>query len=53
MLQWIWPIPVSIAMYFAPESPWWCVQKGQLDRADESLKRLARKSSKRYTNAKL
>ncbi|KAI0815684.1 general substrate transporter [Xylaria sp. FL0064] len=53
MLQWIWPIPVSIAMYFAPESPWWCVQKEQLDRADESVKRLARKSSQRYTNAKL
>ncbi|KAI0430976.1 sugar transporter-domain-containing protein [Xylaria sp. FL1042] len=53
MLQWIWPVPISIAMYLAPESPWWCVQKGQLDCANESLKRLARKSSQPYINGKL
>ncbi|GJN80016.1 hypothetical protein PLIIFM63780_003540 [Purpureocillium lilacinum] len=22
-VQWLWPIPVAIAVFFAPESPWW------------------------------
>ncbi|CAJ2511685.1 Uu.00g073100.m01.CDS01 [Anthostomella pinea] len=43
-LQWIWPIPIAIGTYLAPESPWWCVRKGQKARAEESLKRLARSS---------
>ncbi|KAI1245314.1 hypothetical protein MGN70_012204 [Eutypa lata] len=43
-LQWIWPIPLAIGTYLAPESPWWCVRKGQKARAEQSLKRLARSS---------
>ncbi|RYP25418.1 hypothetical protein DL767_008390 [Monosporascus sp. MG133] len=43
-LQWIWPLPIAIGTYLAPESPWWCVRKGQKARAEESLKRLARNS---------
>ncbi|KAI0013173.1 sugar transporter [Xylariaceae sp. FL0662B] len=43
-LQWIWPIPIGIGTFLAPESPWWCVRKGYKDRAEESLKRLARSS---------
>ncbi|KAK6825358.1 sugar transporter-like protein [Apiospora arundinis] len=41
-LQWIWPIPIGIGCYFAPESPWWCIRHGHKDRAERSLKRLAR-----------
>ncbi|KAI1339927.1 sugar transporter-domain-containing protein [Xylariaceae sp. FL0016] len=41
-LQWIWPIPIAVGTYLAPESPWWCVRKGQKGRAEKSLKRLAR-----------
>ncbi|KAI0161576.1 general alpha-glucoside permease [Xylariaceae sp. FL1272] len=43
-LQWIWPIPLAIGTYLAPESPWWCIRYGHKDRAMESLKRLARSS---------
>ncbi|RYP66015.1 hypothetical protein DL771_007996 [Monosporascus sp. 5C6A] len=43
-LQWIWPLPIAIGTYLAPESPWWCVRKGHKARAEESLKRLARSS---------
>jgi hypothetical protein len=42
-IQWIWPIPIIIGVYFAPESPWWCVQQGSYDRARRSLRRLARR----------
>ena len=41
-VQWVWPIPILVGTYLAPESPWWCVRKGQLERARGSLRRLAR-----------
>lgn len=40
-LQWIWPIPLMLAAWFAPESPWHLVRTGQLDRAKRSLARLS------------
>ncbi|KAI0131030.1 sugar transporter [Daldinia grandis] len=43
-LQWIWPIPIAIGTYLAPESPWWCVRHNYKERAEKSLKRLARSS---------
>ncbi|KAI1388950.1 sugar transporter [Hypoxylon trugodes] len=43
-LQWVWPIPIGIGTYLAPESPWWCVRHGYKERAEISLKRLARSS---------
>ncbi|SCU99272.1 LANO_0F01332g1_1 [Lachancea nothofagi CBS 11611] len=39
-LQWIWPIPIAIGIYLAPESPWWLVKKGRMDQAAHSLDRL-------------
>ncbi|KAK6955131.1 hypothetical protein Daesc_002762 [Daldinia eschscholtzii] len=43
-LQWIWPIPIAVGTYLAPESPWWCVRHNYKERAEKSLKRLARSS---------
>ncbi|KAI1376009.1 sugar transporter [Hypoxylon crocopeplum] len=43
-LQWVWPIPIAIGTYLAPESPWWCVRHNDKERAEVSLKRLARSS---------
>ncbi|TLD17935.1 uncharacterized protein PgNI_02340 [Pyricularia grisea] len=40
-LQWIWPIPLILAAWFAPESPWHLVRTGQLDKAKRSLARLS------------
>jgi SP family general alpha glucoside:H+ symporter-like MFS transporter len=40
VLQWIWPIPLIIGCWFAPESPWNSVRRGKYDEARDSLKRL-------------
>nr|POE52195.1 alpha-glucosides permease mph2 [Quercus suber] len=39
-LQWIWPAPLMIGIFFAPESPWWLVRKGRHDCAKKQLRRL-------------
>lgn len=44
-LQWIPPIPILIAVYFAPESPWWLIQKGKAEMALKMLRRLRAKGS--------
>ncbi|KAJ9608770.1 hypothetical protein H2200_006541 [Cladophialophora chaetospira] len=45
-IQWIWPIPIAITAFLAPESPWWLVRHGKLDQARAGLLRL---TSKRNT----
>jgi SP family general alpha glucoside:H+ symporter-like MFS transporter len=40
-IQWIWPIPLFIAAWLAPESPWHLVRTNQLDKARTSLQRLS------------
>ncbi|KAK2749916.1 hypothetical protein FQN57_005333 [Myotisia sp. PD_48] len=39
-LQWMWPVPLAIAIFMAPESPWWLVRKGRVEDAKRSLLRL-------------
>ncbi|CDR39500.1 CYFA0S03e04082g1_1 [Cyberlindnera fabianii] len=39
-LQWIWPIPIIIGIYLAPESPWWLVKKNKAKEARRSIRRL-------------
>lgn len=40
-LQWIWPIPIFCGACFAPESPYWLVQKEKIPEARSALVRLA------------
>ncbi|KAM0432223.1 hypothetical protein ACHAPT_004759 [Fusarium lateritium] len=40
-IQWVWPIPLFIAAWMAPESPWFLVRTNQLDAAKRSLERLS------------
>ncbi|ORY20425.1 putative general alpha-glucoside permease [Naematelia encephala] len=39
-LQWIWPVPLILVAFFAPESPWWLVRRGRIEDAKRSLERL-------------
>lgn len=39
-IQWVWPIPLLIGAYLAPESPWNAVRRGKMDMARHSLMRL-------------
>ena len=36
----MWPVPLFIGIYLAPESPWWLVRKGRTEEAKRSLLRL-------------
>lgn len=40
-IQWIWPIPLAILLFFIPESPYWLARCGKLDEAEKVLHRLA------------
>ena len=39
-LQWMWPVPLLIGVFLAPESPWWLVRKGRTQDAKRALLRL-------------
>ena len=39
-LQWMWPFPILIGCWFAPESPWWLVRHGRIAEARQTLVRL-------------
>lgn len=42
-VQWVWPIPLAILAYYAPDAPAWLVRKGRQVDAIASLRRLTSK----------
>ncbi len=44
-LQWIWPIPICIGIFLAPESPWWLTRKGKLVEAERAVMKTVAKNS--------
>ncbi|EMD70208.1 hypothetical protein COCSADRAFT_132861 [Bipolaris sorokiniana ND90Pr] len=42
-LQWIFPVPILVAVYLAPESPWWLIRQDNFADAKKSLRRLRTK----------
>lgn len=44
-LQWMFPTPLAILLFIAPESPWWLVRKGRLAEAEKAVSRLGRSSA--------
>lgn len=45
-VQWAWPLPLFCILIFAPESPWWLVRKGKLEKALRSATRLSPNATK-------
>lgn len=43
-LQWMFPTPLAILLFIAPESPWWLTRKGRYEQAARSIERLGRRS---------
>jgi len=41
----MFPTPLAILIFFAPESPWWLVRKGKFEAAARSVERLGRKAT--------
>ncbi|KAK5056225.1 hypothetical protein LTR84_012778 [Exophiala bonariae] len=39
-VQWVWPVPLFIAAWLAPESPWYFVRNDRIEDAKRSLQRL-------------
>ncbi|KAL5611173.1 hypothetical protein FOBRF1_007290 [Fusarium oxysporum] len=39
-LQWVWPVPLLVVAFFAPESPWNAVRRNKMEEARKSLIRL-------------
>ncbi|KAF3050689.1 hypothetical protein E8E11_010552 [Didymella keratinophila] len=42
-LQWMFPTPLAILLFLAPESPWWLVRKGRLEEAEKAVTRLGKR----------
>ncbi|KAI1015648.1 hypothetical protein LB503_009845 [Fusarium chuoi] len=40
-IQWAWPVPLFIVLFFAPESPWFYVRIGDYENAEKSITRLS------------
>lgn len=44
-LQWMWPVPLIIGIYLAPESPWYLVRNNRIEDAKNVLQRLTTRNS--------
>ncbi|KAJ5366655.1 hypothetical protein N7541_000596 [Penicillium brevicompactum] len=46
-LQWLFPTPLLILVFLAPESPWWLIRRGRKAEALKSIERLGSKDPHR------
>ncbi|KAF6826342.1 MFS maltose [Colletotrichum plurivorum] len=47
-VQWVWPVPILIGCFFAPESPWWYVRHNDKAAAKRSLLRLTSRNQPNF-----
>ncbi|ETN38422.1 uncharacterized protein HMPREF1541_06457 [Cyphellophora europaea CBS 101466] len=43
-LQWIFPVPLLVLIFFCPESPWWLTRRGRKEEAIRNIERLGSKN---------
>lgn len=48
-IQWVWPVPIIVGVFLAPESPWWLVRKGRVEDAKKALRGLTSKTDTSYS----
>ncbi|OHE97510.1 sugar porter family MFS transporter [Colletotrichum orchidophilum] len=47
-VQWVWPIPILVGIFFAPESPWWYVRHNDKAGAKRALLRLTSRNQPNF-----
>lgn len=52
-LQWVWPVPLMVICWLAPESPWYLVRKDRLEDAKHSIRRLGGNKTEEQINGQL
>ncbi|GFF46187.1 maltose permease MAL61 [Aspergillus udagawae] len=52
-LQWIWPVPLMVICWLAPESPWYLVRSDRLEEAKHSIRRLGGDKTEDQINGQL
>ncbi|GES59667.1 Sugar transporter [Aspergillus terreus] len=52
-LQWIWPVPLMVICWLAPESPWYLVRSDRLEEARNSIRRLGGAKTEEQINGQL
>jgi MFS transporter, SP family, general alpha glucoside:H+ symporter len=52
-IQWLWPIIVLPALYFAPESPYWLVRREKYEEAERVMKSLSRSDTDDEVRARI
>jgi SP family general alpha glucoside:H+ symporter-like MFS transporter len=52
-LQWIWPVPLMVVCWLAPESPWYLVRNNRLEEAKNSIRRLGGDKTEDQINGQL
>lgn len=44
-VQWVWPLPLLVVTFLAPESPWSSVRRDRIEEARRNIRRLRQASS--------
>ncbi|KUJ08799.1 sugar transporter-like protein [Mollisia scopiformis] len=52
-VQWIWPIPLMVVCWLAPESPWWLVRNDRIEDAQRSITRLSNNKTEHQIHAQV
>jgi SP family general alpha glucoside:H+ symporter-like MFS transporter len=52
-VQWAWPAIIIPLAAFCPESPWWYVRKGRIEKAHKSVRRLTNAKSRETAQAEV